>query len=140
MGSDELMLLDTHSWIWLVGDDPQLNKVARREILKSASADSLFLSPISLWEVALKSSRGRLELSLPLRTWIQRAVNLTGVHLAPITTEIACACAELPPDFHGDPADRIIAATARSEGLTLVTHDDRLLALARRGYFKAVAT
>ena len=132
------MLLDTHSWIWLVGDDPLLAKTARREILNHA--DTLFLSPISLWEIALKSSRGKLELDLPLRSWLQRAVDLTGVHLAPITTEIACTCAELPPEFHGDPADRIIAATARAEGLTLLTHDDKLLNLAKKGYFKAIAT
>jgi PIN domain nuclease of toxin-antitoxin system len=134
------MLLDTHSWIWLVGDDPLLGKAARREILNRSAADALFLSPISLWEIALKSSRGRLELNLPLRSWIQRALDLTGVHLAPITTEIACTCAELPPEFHGDPADRIIAATARAEGLTLLTHDDKLFGLAKKGYFKAIAT
>jgi PIN domain nuclease of toxin-antitoxin system len=134
------MLLDTHSWIWLVGDDPQLGKKARREIQAHANADALFLSPISLWEIALKSSRGKLELNQPLRPWVQRALDLTKVHLAPITTEIACTCAELPPELHGDPADRIIAATARAEGHTLLTHDDRLLGLAQRGYFKAIAT
>ena len=134
------MLLDTHSWIWLVGDDPRLGRSARREILKHSTGESLFLSPISLWEVALKSSRGRLELDLPLRSWVQRAMDLTGVHLAPITAEIACSCAELPSDFHGDPADRLIAATARAEGLILLTHDDKLLRLAKQGYFKALAT
>jgi PIN domain nuclease of toxin-antitoxin system len=134
------VLLDTHSWIWLVGDDPRLGKPARREILKHAHSDTLFVSPISLWEIALKSSRGKLDLDLPLRTWIQRAVALTGIHLVPITAEIACTCAEFPADFHGDPADRLIAATARAEGFTLLTHDDRLLTLARMGYFKAVAT
>jgi PIN domain nuclease of toxin-antitoxin system len=135
-----VILLDTHSWIWLAGDDALLSKPARREILKGASSSGLYLSPISLWEISLKSSRGKLELALPIRLWLQRALDLTGVHLAPLTIEIACACAELPPEFHGDPADRIIAATARSEGLALVTHDDKLLALARKGYFKAIAT
>jgi PIN domain nuclease of toxin-antitoxin system len=140
VGSAAVILLDTHSWIWLAGDDRELGKAARREILKAASGTGLFLSPISLWEIALKSSRGKLELTLPLRSWVQRALALTRVELAPISTEIACSCAELPPEFHGDPAGRIIAATARSEGLTLVTHDDKLLELAKKGYFKAIAT
>jgi PIN domain nuclease of toxin-antitoxin system len=134
------MLLDTHSWIWLVGDDPHLGKRARREILNHSVADTLFLSPISLWEIALKVSRGRLVLDLPLRPWVERALHRTRVHLSPITPEIACSCADLPPEFHGDPADRIIAATARAEGLTLLTHDRKLLDLAAQGFFKALAT
>ena len=134
------MLLDTHTWLWLVADDARLGPAARAAISADIAVDALFLSPISLWEIALKSSRGKLELRLPIRTWIHQALSLTGVHLANITAEIACACAELPGDFHGDPADRLIAATARIEGMTLITHDRTLLALAKKGYFNAIAT
>ncbi len=124
----------------MIADDPKLNKAARLAITQCLAANALFLSPISLWEIGLKTSRGKLELDMPLRPWMQRAIELTGVHIAAITPEIACSCAELPPEFHGDPADCILAATARSEGLTLVTHDTKLLGLARLGYFKAIAT
>jgi len=134
------VLLDTHAWVWLVGDDPQLNRAARHAISIAVAQDGLFLSPISLWEITLKSSRGNLELDRPVRSWIPRAIELTGIHLVPITAEIACACAELPAEFHGDPADRLIAATARVEGMTLITHDRNMLALAKKGYFHAIAT
>ncbi len=71
---------------------------------------------------------------------MQQAVALTAINLLPISPEIACSCADLPPAFHGDPADRIIAASARVTGFTLLTHDKTLLQLARSGHFKAVAT
>ena len=135
-----MLLLDTHSWLWLANDDRKLGKSARTAITSGAADDALYLSPISLWEIALKSARGKLQLDMPLKTWVRRALNLTRVHLAPITPEIACDCAELPSSFHGDPADRLIAATARTEGMTLLTHDRALLALAKQGYFKAIAT
>jgi PIN domain nuclease of toxin-antitoxin system len=108
--------------------------------VEASTQNALHLSPISLWEIALKSSRGKLQLSLPLRRWLHETVERTRINLLPISAEIACNCAELPAAFHGDPADRIIAATARAEGLTLVTHDKALLQLAKQGYFKAFAT
>jgi PIN domain nuclease of toxin-antitoxin system len=134
------VLLDTHTWIWLVGDDPRLGSAARDAIRNDHAASSLYLSQISLWEIALKSSRGKLSLDLPLRAWLLRSIQLTGVHLTEISPDVACGCAELPADFHGDPADRLIAATARVEGMTLLTHDRALLALAKRGFFNALAT
>ena len=134
------ILLDTHSWVWLVFADPLLKPAARASIEDAASAATLFVSPISMWEIALKHSRGKLELERPIRDWLSQASSLPGLRIAPITPSIAAECASLPPAFHGDPADRIIAATARSEGLTLITHDKALLKLADRGLFRAIAT
>src|SRR5882757_338203 len=134
------LLLDTHAWIWLALAEPKFKEDALSQIRRNSSEGSLFLSPISMWEVALKASRGKLALDLPIREWILRASRLPGLNMVTITPEIAAQCAELPPEFHGDPADRILAATARAEGLTLVTHDKALLQLARRGYFNALAT
>lgn len=135
-----MILLDTHVWLWLSDDQPALGKPARHAIEAALKEDTLYLSPISLWEVALKSSRGKLVLDRPLRPWMLKTLELTRVRLFPISASIACDCAELPPEFHGDPADRIIAATARCEGLTLITHDKALLQLAKHGFFKAIAT
>jgi PIN domain nuclease of toxin-antitoxin system len=140
MGSDVVILLDTHSFFWLIGDDKSLGKAARRAIQEASVQNALYLSPISMWEIALKASRGRLQLDRPVRPWMRYALQLTRIQLSPITAEVACSCAELPPEFHGDPADRIIAATARTEGLRLVTHDKKLLDLARQGFFQAIAT
>lgn len=134
------VLLDTHAWFWLTTDDPKLNLAARREIEKAHTAQSIFMSSISLWELALKHSRGKLELDRPIRPWLRQALKTSETRLISMDVEIAAACAELPEAFHGDPADRIIAATARSEGLRLVTHDKKLLALAKQGFFQAIAT
>jgi len=134
------LLIDTHVWLWLVLADPQLKPPVRLILEQASLAGQIFLSPISMWEIALKHSRGKLQLDRPIREWLTQAARLPGMHLAQITPAIAAECAELPAAFHGDPADRLIAATARSEGLTLITHDTKLLKLASRGFLKAIAT
>ena len=134
------ILLDTHSWVWLVAADPLLKLAVRPFIEAAASTNTLFVSAISMWEIALKHSRGKLSLDRPIRDWLAHAANLPGLQIAQITPSIAAECASLPPAFHADPADRIIAATARSNGFTLVTHDKALLKLAGRGFFQAIAT
>ncbi len=135
-----MILLDSHTFIWLAEGDGRLGPDAKLLIRAAYAADALFLSPISVWEIGLKASRGRLEFDRPLRPWLQDALRLSRVRLTPITTEIALTCAELPPEFHGDPADRLIASTARVTANLLLTDDKKLLALARKGYFRAQAT
>lgn len=134
------MLLDTHTWIWYIGDDPALGREARAAIEQSRKADTLFLCPITFWEITLKVSQGKMDLQLPVRIWLEKAFLATGVRLTTLDIDVACECAELPAAFHGDPGDRLIAATARAKGLTLITHDGKLLKLAKQGYFKAIAT
>lgn len=134
------LLLDTHVWLWLVFAEPYIKQPVMDALELASASNLLFLSPISMWEVALKHSRGRLDLDRPVRDWLIHAATLPGLQLATITPSIAAECAELPPAFHGDPADRMIAATARSEGLTLVTHDTTLIHLGKQGYFKVLAT
>ena len=134
------MLLDTHVWVWYATGAPSLNPKVLTQIQQAEQARDLHLCPISLWEVTLKVSQRTIELGLPVRLWLQRALVSTGIHLTQLNIDVACDCAELPADFHGDPGDRLIAATARTEGMTLVTHDQRLLKLAKKGYFKALAT
>jgi PIN domain nuclease of toxin-antitoxin system len=134
-----MLLLDTHVWLWMAENERPFTPSTQAAIRQAVAEDSLFLCPISLWEVSLKASRGQLQLGLPLRVWMSQALDFPGLHLVPISGEIACSCAELPSDFHGDPADRLIAATARAEGMILLTHDKKLLKLAKQGLFKAIA-
>jgi PIN domain nuclease of toxin-antitoxin system len=133
------MLLDTHVWVWYASANSALSPKTLALIQQAELERDLYLCPISLWEITLKVSQQTIELDLPVRLWLQRAILSTGIHLTQINIDVACDCAELPADFHGDPGDRLIAATARSQGMTLVTHDHRLLKLAKKGYFKALA-
>ncbi len=134
-----MLLLDTPVWLWIAAGEKRFPASTQATIRAAVQQDALFLCPISLWEISLKASRGQLTLGLPLRQWMRQAMNFPGLHLVPIDPEIACSCAELPSDFHGDPADRLIAATARTAGLTLLTHDKALLKLAKQGHLNALA-
>ncbi|MXV95226.1 MAG: type II toxin-antitoxin system VapC family toxin [Gemmatimonadetes bacterium] len=120
-------LLDTHVLIWwLQGDGPL--STAQRRVLEAADADSpLRISDISLWEIATLHSLQRIRLALPLREWLAKAVAPPLVRRHGISPAIASEVAALPGSFHRDPADRIIVATARVVGATLLTHDRHIL-------------
>ena len=96
--------------------------------LETADADSpLLVSDISLWEVATLHSLGRIRLSIPLREWLEKAVAPPLVRRLGISPAIAAEMAALPDWFHRDPADRILVATARTLGATLLTQDRRIV-------------
>jgi len=116
-------VLDTHAWLWWVDGDPRLSQHARATIDRS---DEVVISAISVWEVATLERLGRLRLTPDLRLWIRRALGQPGVVEAPVTAELGVLAGSLPVPFPGDPADRIIYATAVSRGLPLVTGDRRI--------------
>jgi PIN domain nuclease of toxin-antitoxin system len=95
---------------------------ARVRRLLANEAEVFGLANISLWEVATLSAKGRVDLGLPLREWFRRAI-AGNVQVLPIDAEIAAAVHRMPSGFPGDPADRLIAATAQVHGLTLITAD-----------------
>ena len=137
MASRELkaVLLDTHTLVWLVHGDEQLSLAARRRI---ESAAAVWVSAISAWEIGMLVAKGRLQLSRDVKEWIDEVLALPGVHVAPVGVEVAVASTRLPGEFHGDPADRIIVATARHLGATLVTADDKVLAWGGQGHAQVV--
>jgi len=120
-------LLDTHVWIWARENPADVPKHVRDFILSPASMP-LGLSAISPWEAAKKASAEKLTLSAPIRQWLTDAVRAPFVRLLPLTIEIAYEANHLPGEFHRDPADQIIVATARQYDLTLITADRRILA------------
>ena len=121
----DLVLLDTHALFWLVGAERNLGRGAR-ERAEAALADSrLWVSAFSFWEIAMLAQRRRIELYQPAMVWRQRVLE-SGVNEVPVSGDIAIMAAQLE-HFHLDPADRIIAATAASQGATLLTADERLL-------------
>ena len=117
-------LLDTNAWLrWF--HRPQELSPAVHKILNSQQ--TVGLSPMSIVEVAQKHAKGKLALPLPIDAWVAESMPKGRVRLLPISPAIALRAYEWPVDFHGDPADRLIAATAITHGLTLVTSDEKLL-------------
>ena len=101
------LLLDTHIWLWSLGEPERLGRRLRQEL--HSGAHELWLSPISVWEALLLNAKGRIELHKDLTAWLQRAT--AEMHEAPLTHEIAFLAHQLPLP-HRDPADRFLAATA----------------------------
>jgi PIN domain nuclease of toxin-antitoxin system len=133
-----LVLLDTHAWVWLLNGDPKLNPKAVKAIEHSLSKEAVLLSAISPWEVAMLVSKGRLTLDRDVGEWVGTAVSIPGIRLEPISPEIAVASTRLPGNIHSDPADRLIAATARHLGAFLITDDQLLLDYGTAGHLKTL--
>lgn len=120
-------LLDTHVLLWWLEDRDRLSP-RHREIIESAGPEApLGVSDITLWEIAMLESQGRIRLAIPLREWLEAAVAPPLVRRQGITPAIAAEVARLPDSFHRDPADRILVATARVLGATLLTQDGRII-------------
>ena len=118
-----MTILDTHVWLWWIGDDPRLSSRARDTIETSSE---IGVSAISVWEMATLERLGRLRLVPDIRTWVRRALAGDVVTSLPITPEIALAAGFLLPPFPGDPVDRIVYATALMSDAELVTKDRRM--------------
>lgn len=130
------LLLDTHALVWLVEGDAQLAAAAQRAI---AAAPAVWISAITPWEIGMLVVKGRLTLAKDVQEWMDEVLALPGLRLAPLTPAIAIASSRLPGELHGDPADRLIAATARHLELTLVTADAKLLGYGAAGNLKVLA-
>ena len=119
------VLLDTNAIIWAVEAHERLGPDSRNIADAALREDRLFVSAISFWEVALLAKRGRLVLAYPSGEWRQIALSL-GIEELPLTGEIGIRAAELD-GLPGDPADRMITATAMAQGATLITADACIL-------------
>jgi PIN domain nuclease of toxin-antitoxin system len=120
-------LLDTHVLLHWLANHPRLTK-AQRAVIKDAGAEKpLWLSDISLWEIATLHELGRITLDRPLRDWLEAAAAPPLIQRVGISPAIAAEVAALPSHVHRDPADRIIIATARVLGCTLLTSDRRII-------------
>jgi PIN domain nuclease of toxin-antitoxin system len=119
-----VILLDSHVLIWAVADSKRLSKAAASAIRRARRGDGLAVSAITAYEVAWQIASGRIQGYGTVETSLLRF--LEGVTMRPITPEIAALAAQFPEDYPRDPADRLIGATARAEGMTLVTRDERI--------------
>jgi PIN domain nuclease of toxin-antitoxin system len=124
-------LLDTHVWIWLLlGERSRANAKAWKEIDAASLTNSLAVSEISFWEVAVKATSGRLELSKDVAVWLSEAATTPGIGIIQVERETLVRSALL--DLHRDPADRILIATAIRYGIRLATADTALIEYAQR--------
>lgn len=132
------VLLDTHVLVWLLSGNSRLGAQARIFIQQSAQDHPVLVSAITPWEIAMLVSKERLTLDRDIDQWMAVALALPGIRLASLSPEIAVASTRLPGTLHGDPADRIIAATARHLDATLVTEDQRLLEYGATGHLRTL--
>ncbi len=121
------LLLDTHVLLWWLDDSGRLSPAQQEAVATVGPQSPLLVSDISLWEISTLYSLGRVRLSLPLREWLDKAVAPPLVRRQGISPAIAEHVAALPDSFHRDPADRILVATARVLGATLLTQDRRII-------------
>ena len=136
--SQSPLLLDTHVLVWLMFGDPKLGPRAGDAIRRACRQDRAMVSAITPWEIGILVSKKRIDLFRDVLDWVRDALAIPGEKLVPLEPEIAVASTRLPFEMHADPADRILVATARYLGATLVTADGALLAIAATGHFKAM--
>jgi PIN domain nuclease of toxin-antitoxin system len=120
MAQEVPMILDTCALLWLATGSKKLHRAVLKEINE---ASAVYVSAISGFEIGLKTSKGKLELSLPVKEWFERVAEHHGLTVLPLELDICIAAAALPP-IHDDPFDRFIIATAKIHDLPVVTADE----------------
>ena len=133
--TDRPLILDTHSWIWLLNGDESIGgSVFVTEAEAASVAGRLYVCSISIAEVALLAAAGRVRLVVPVTTWLREALETPGLRILDIDIDTAAEGAELPGEFPGDAADRLIVAATRLVGGRLATADSALKLYAEDGY------
>jgi PIN domain nuclease of toxin-antitoxin system len=122
------VVLDTHVVVWWQASSDRLSRQAQAAI---DTASRLLISPISFWEIAMLVAKGRIELDRPTSVWVGDFLTTQRVEIAELTPDVAVTAGELD-EFHGDPADRVIVASAVRRGATLVSKDRRIRDYGRR--------
>jgi PIN domain nuclease of toxin-antitoxin system len=129
------VLLDTCAMIYIANGET-LEPGSWDQIAAAGLADGVYVSPVSAWEIGLLSRPGRRSISfLPdPATWVRRFMARSVVKPAELSNDIAIAASHLPGPLHGDPADRLLIATARDLGMPLVTRDRKIIDYAEAGH------
>jgi PIN domain nuclease of toxin-antitoxin system len=133
-----MLLLDTHAVLWLDSGE-RMNSHALEAIDAAAQEGGVLVSPVSAWEIGLLIAKARISLDIAALAWFERFLALPGVRLTPLTVAAAITSSALPEPFHGDPADRLLVASAREIACPIVTRDRRILEYAETGAAQAIA-
>jgi len=123
-----LIVLDTHVLVWWVAGDSKLSKKAKAAIERERNGGAIIVSSISAWEIAMLVARKRLFLTMDAANWMATAGQIEAVRFVPVDVEIAMKSVALPGEFHNDPADRMIIATAMKLAAPLATKDEEIRA------------
>jgi PIN domain nuclease of toxin-antitoxin system len=121
-----VILLDTHAFLWLCLEPKRLSTAATAAIRKALASGGIAIASITLWEMAMMIVLGRLAPRGTPEAWLAQVVDASGVIVKEITPAVATLATQFPAGFPADPADRLIAATARAEGIPLVTRDAKI--------------
>lgn len=121
-----MIVIDTHILVWWIHDHPDLRPWMRQRLMENESG-GIGISAISCWEIARLVLRNRLMIHRPLADWFVLALNYPGIQLIDLSPDISIEANRLPGEFHKDPADQIIVATARVLGCPLLTADEAVL-------------
>jgi PIN domain nuclease of toxin-antitoxin system len=132
------LLLDTHAAVWITEDQPLASGAVEAIGAAYRTGSTVFISAITAWEIGLLVSRNRLSLIARPERWFQRLLAIPGVRLADLSPDILIASSFLPGTPPRDPADRIILATARDLGATLITRDRLLLKYGEDGQVSTI--
>lgn len=133
-----MILLDTQVLIWFSQGDPLLRTAAKALIEQETAANTAMISPISFWEVAMLVDKGKIALGWRPLDWMEAVLDGRGFRMEPLAPIIAIDAGSLPGDIHGDPADRVIVATARHLACPVLTTDHKILAYAAQHHVKAI--
>ena len=133
------LLLDTCATIWLSKDEPVSAEASDAVRRAAESGEPTYVSPITAWEIGMLAARGRMNLLMAPERWFERLLEAPGLRLADLPPNVLIASSFLPGTPPNDPADRILAATAREYGYTLVTRDRPLLDYAEQGHIRSLS-
>ena len=137
--SQDPLLLDTCAAIWISDDQPIAQDAMDALERAHSTGEFTYVSPATAWEIGLLVSRGRLKSPLAPERWFRRLMQAPGLRLAEMPPEVLIASSFLPGTPPRDPADRILAATAREYGYRLMTRDGPLLTYAGQGHLHVIA-
>jgi PIN domain nuclease of toxin-antitoxin system len=128
------LLLDTCAVLW-IAEGSEISAQARKEI----ATRNLHVSPISAWEIANLARKSRISLTMPTAAWFRQTAQKMQAAMSQLNVDVLAGSCELPGLPPSDPADRIIIATARDAGLTVMTRDEKILSYSRAGHVRAMA-
>lgn len=122
-----MTLIDTHVLVWWINEPRKLSNKAKKIIEENIKKGEIFISSISVWEIFLLVKKGKLTLAMDPQSWVSAIESLPFVHFVPLDNNILAKSVFLNRDFHQDPVDRMIVATAMINGATIITSDEKIL-------------